>query len=280
MAKTDAPRKNWLKSALVRMTSSDMAQQFLECHVQFVLELMGIGSGSSASWSGEKELRRMLRERYAASGSPLCILDVGSNIGQFLGEVIQPLAAARIPLRVHAFEPSPAAFQVLQAAFGDRADVSLNNFGLGRESGVFELFSNAAGSGLGSLSRRRLDHFGIEFNASEKVRIERLDDYCREHGVERIDLLKLDVEGHELDVLQGGARMLRERRVAILSFEFGGADIDSRAFFQDFWYFFRDNAAGRLHRLTPSGRLIPILEYREIYEQFRPTIFVFLQSGS
>lgn len=277
MARTDAPRKNWLKSALVRMTSGDGAQQFLEGHVQFMLELMGIGAGGSASWSGEKGLGRMLREHYAASGTPLCIFDVGSNIGQFLGEVIQPLVAARIPLHAHAFEPSPAAFHVLHAAFGNRADVSLNNFGLGREPGEFELFSNAAGSGLGSLSKRRLDHFGIVFNASEKVRIERLDDYCREHGIEGIDLLKLDVEGHELDLLQGGARMFRERRIAIVSFEFGGADIDSHTFFQDFWYFFRDNGAGRVHRLTPSGRLIPILKYKEIYEQFRPTIFVVLR---
>jgi len=278
MAKANAPRKNWLKSALVRLTSSDKGQQFLERHVQFMLELMGIGSGSSPSWSGEKGLGRLLRERYLASGSPLCIFDVGANIGQFLEEVIQPLAAARIPLLAHAFEPSPAAFRLLHSTFKDRADVSLCNLGLGREPGEFELFSNAVGSSLGSLSKRSLDHFGVEFNTSEKVRIERLDDYCRDHGVERIDLLKLDVEGHELDVMQGGARMFRERRIAIVSFEFGGADIDSRTFLQDFWYFLRDNGAGSLHRLTPSGRLIPILGYKEIYEQFRPTIFVVLQT--
>jgi FkbM family methyltransferase len=278
MAKANAPRKNWLKSALVRLTSSDIGQQFLERHVQFMLELMGIGSGSSPSWSGEKGLGRLLRERYLASGSPLCIFDVGANIGQFLEEVIQPLAAARIPLLAHAFEPSRQSYEMLEQTFKDHPDFSLNNCALGEAAGEAELYAPAAGSSLSSFSRRRLDHFGLTFDQSEKVKVRTLDEYCWEKSIEAIDLLKLDVEGHELDVMQGGARMFRERRIAIVSFEFGGADIDSRTFLQDFWYFLRDNGAGSLHRLTPSGRLIPILGYKEIYEQFRPTIFVVLQT--
>jgi FkbM family methyltransferase len=269
-------KKDWFKSFLVRLTSSNAAQRLLERNVVFLLELMGIGSGSSPSWSGEKGLGRLLRERYAGSKRPLCIFDVGASAGQFLSVVVQPLAAAGIPFRVHAFEPSPTAFQKLQASFRDRPDISLNNCGLGREPGQFDLFSNAPGSSLASLSRRRLDHFGIDFQASEKVTLIALDDYCRDRRVPSIDLLKLDVEGHELDVLQGGLRMFREHRIGMVSFEFGGADIDSKTFFQDFWYFFRDHADGTLHRITPSGRPMPIRAYAEIYEQFRNTNYLFV----
>lgn len=279
MAQTDSTRKNWLKSALVRLTSSDRAQQILEGRVRFMLELMGIGSAGSVGWSGEKRLGRMLHERYVLSGYPLCIFDVGAHSGQFLQQVIEPLVDAGVPVLTHAFEPSPTAFRALQAVFKERTDVSLNNFGFGRQAGEFQLFANAAGSTLASLSRRRLQHLDLDFNTSERVKIERLDDYCLEHHIEKIDLLKLDVEGHEMDVLNGGVRMFRERRVAILSFEFGGADIDSRTFFQDFWYFFRSTGTGMLYRLTPSGRMVPLLEYKELYEQFCPTVFVYLQPG-
>ena len=263
-----------LKIVVVALTSRPWTQRLLERTVVFLQDLMGIGTGGSPAWSGEKGLGKLLREQYASSRRPLCIFDVGANKGQFLSEVIQQLVAAGIPLRVHAFEPSRAAFDVLRAGFQDRRDVSLNNLGLGREVGEFPLFSNAPGSGLASLSQRRLGHIGLDFNTKESVRIEKLDDYCRQHEIERIDLLKLDVEGHELDVLSGGKRMFHEGRIGMVSFEFGGTHIDSRTFFQDFWYFFKENGGGTIYRITPAGPPFPIIEYREIYEQFRTTNFL------
>lgn len=275
------PEKNWIRSILVRLTSSEVAQEVLEQKVTFLLELMGIGAGGSPNWSGEKGLGRLLREqREATPEKPLCIFDVGASTGQFIDLVIQPLGRIGIPLDVHAFEPSVIAFEKLRAALRDRPEMTLNNIGLGRERGEFDLFSNAPGSSLASLSNRRLDHFGIKFAASEKIRIVTLDDYCQDNRIETIDLLKLDVEGHELDVLLGGKRMFREQRVGMVSFEFGGTDIDSRTFFQDFWYFFQEYGAGTLHRISPSGRPIPIKEYREVYEQFRNTNFLFMKSGA
>jgi FkbM family methyltransferase len=52
---------------------------------------------------------------------------------------------------------------------------------------------------------------------SEKVRIETIDGYCGERGIERIDLLKLDVEGHELDVLNGGVEMFRKSAIGMVT---------------------------------------------------------------
>jgi FkbM family methyltransferase len=263
-----------MKRLLVRFSGSPKAQDLLERGVVFAQDLMGIGSGSSPHSSGETVLAGILRRQYAAAAAPLCVFDVGSNEGQFLEEVFEPLQHSGLPLQVHAFEPSQAAYQVLHDRFQDRPDLRLNHFGLGKQNGEFELFANAPGSGLASLSRRRLDHFGIGFDSSERVAIRKLDDYCLEQGVERIDLLKMDVEGHELDVLEGGARMFRERRIRLASFEFGGGNIDSRTFFQDFWYFFTENGPARLYRITPAGSLAPLPEYREVYEQFRTTNFL------
>lgn len=273
-------RKNWIRSFLVRITSSNQAQALLERGVVFAHQLMGIGSGSSPSWSGENTLRRRLELQQDASGEPICVFDVGANTGQFISSVLMPLQSAGRPLEIHAFEPSPVAFQTLRETFGGKSNVHLNNFGLSHENGEVQLFSDRPGSSLASLSRRRLDHFGIEYEASERVQMRRLDDYCSERQVQRIDLLKLDVEGHELDVLQGAKRLFEERRIGMVSFEFGGCNIDSRTFVQDFWYFFREHGGGRLHRLSPSGTLVPLTEYREDLERFRNTIFVMLQADA
>ncbi len=267
-------RKNWLKSLLVRLSGSRLVQAMLERGVISAQDLMGIGSGSSPAWSGEKVLGALLRQRYSLKSAPLCVFDVGSNRGQFLVQVIEPLQTSGVKMTVHAFEPGRSAFGILKDRFREHEGVRLNNFGLGSQNAEVDLYADAQGSSLASLSPRRLEHFGIRFNFSERISIRVLDDYCREQEVERIDLLKLDVEGHELDVFQGARRMFRERRIAMTSFEFGGANIDSRTFFQDFWYFFRENGGGRLHRITPSGFLVPIPEYREVLEQFRTTNFL------
>ena len=183
-----------------------------------------------------------------------------------------------IPFYAHAFEPSRITYDILYENFKNYPNLTLNNFGLGKVSGEFELFYNEIGSGLASLYKRRLDHLGIEFKYSETVTIQSIDDYCINQGVESIDLLKLDVEGNELDVLMGAVNMLAERRIRMVSFEFGGCNIDSRTYLQDFWYFFQEQGMKNLFRITPSGHLIAIPHYNEVYEQFRTTNFLVLQS--
>jgi hypothetical protein len=50
-------------------------------------------------------------------------------------------------------------------------------------------------------------------------------------------MVKMDIEGHELTALKGFGAALDVARV--LQFEFGGCNIDSRTYFQDFWYFLK-----------------------------------------
>jgi len=123
------------------------------------------------------------------------------------------------------------------------------------------------------LTKRKLDHFNIDFNESEEVSIDTIDNYCSENAIEHIDLLKLDIEGHELDALSGANDMFAKRAIKNVTFEFGGCNIDTRTFFQDFWYFFSKNEF-KLFRITPSGYMHPLKTYKEIYEQFRTINFM------
>jgi hypothetical protein len=86
-------------------------------------------------------------------------------------------------------------------------------------------------------------------------------------------LWKIDVEGHEIDVLMGANHMLKQNKINLITFEFGGCNIDTRSFFQDFYYFFKDRGM-KLFRITPSSYLHPITSYKEIDEQFRTTNFL------
>lgn len=267
-----------IESLLVSLSANDRSQRLLTRSVNFAQYLMGIGSGSCPESSGEEVLVAKLQERYANSKQPLCVFDVGANKGQFLTMIVQGLRVGATPFSAHAFEPSRPTYEFLRANLEGHPNLALNNFGLGEHDGELDLFYDEVGSGLASLSRRRLDFRGIDFKHSERVSIKVLDDYCREREIQSIDLLKLDVEGHELDVLRGGLRMFQERRIEMVSFEFGGCNIDTRTFIQDFWYFLQENGMKKLYRITPSGHLVRLVRYTEALEQFRTSNFLALQS--
>jgi FkbM family methyltransferase len=260
----------WVLNVLAWLCGNSFAQRLLNFNVLAAQYLMGIGAGSRVASSGEETIWRKLRAS-AKANQELCVFDVGANEGQFLEMIASGLGG--VSFRVHAFEPSEKAFAILRQKAGAQPSVVLNNFALGREQGEAKLFYEKTGSGLGSLYKRRLDHFGIDFNQSATVSVQTLDQYCAKQGIQRIDLLKLDVEGYELQVLYGAQRMFSERRIGMVSFEFGGCNIDSRTFLQDFYYFFKERGM-TISRITPSGYLWPIYNYREIDEQFRTTNFL------
>jgi len=62
------------------------------------------------------------------------------------------------------------------------------------------------------------------------------------------------------------------KEIQIIQFEFGGCNIDTKTFFQDFWYFFKENGFA-IYRISPKGPLL-LDKYREADETFRTTNYV------
>jgi FkbM family methyltransferase len=257
-----------LRNMLLSITGFSGFQRALQFIVKGSQYLQGISAGSVVGSSGE---RAVLVRLAAKRKNRYCVFDVGANQGQFANQVLSVLGVDNVDL--HCFEPSPSTFQILNDAMQPYPGLHLNNEALGKEVGHAALYSNEVGSGLASLTRRRLDHFGIDFSRVEDVLVSTLDNYCATRGIEHIDLLKIDVEGHELDVLFGAESMFKANAIDMVTFEFGGCNIDTRTFFQDFFYFFSEKNMA-IYRITPSGYLMRIEKYSEICEQFRTTNFV------
>ena len=194
-------------------------------------------------------------------------LDVGGNFGNWTHELKHEIPSAKIVI----FEPSNEAFKSLEARFAKINDVKLINIALGNANKVATLFADKSASGLASLTKRRVDHFGIDFSYEEEIMVSTLDSWLSTDGNGVIpNVLKMDVEGHELDVLEGATKTLEN--IEIVQFEFGGSNIDTRTYFQDFWYFFKEKGF-ELHRLTPRGPTL-LNNYSENDEVFRPTNYI------
>ena len=216
---------------------------------------------SSVTTSGEVEALKLLARTIPAGG---ILFDVGSNAGQYAVEA----AAILKPAAIYAFEPSRAAFAALGetiAAYGLDGIVRPLRLALGDHAGAAILHSSEAGATIGSLLDLRNPYAPFQAEADEEVIVATLDDFCKERGIERIDLLKIDVEGAELAVLKGASRLLGDRRIGAIQFEFGEGHIDARTYMRDFFDILGKEYA--LHRIVSDG-LRPIPHYSAELEVF------------
>lgn len=207
---------------------------------------LGLHNYSSSAISGESWL---IRHRLAGKARPI-VFDIGANNGEWLGEVRRINAQACI----HAFEPQRALAEQILARHWD---VMVNVAAVGAEAGVLELFDYAdhPGSQHASLVAGVIDSVHGGAVRSTQVSVVPLDAYCMEKGVDRIDLLKIDVEGFELQVLLGAQRMLSEGRIGAIQFEVTQLNLVGRVFVDDFFRLLGPSYT--LHRLLPHG-LMPI----------------------
>jgi FkbM family methyltransferase len=197
---------------------------------------------------------------------PQChvVFDVGAHIGEWTS-----LALGINPrLSIHSFEPSEVTYERLVGR-SFPASVVCNNFGLSSKAEERVLYLFEEGAGINSLYRRQgLESFGLTTQRHEEtVALDTLDHYCQSWDIEGIDYLKLDVEGHELEVFKGASKMLEDERIRIIQFEYGGANIDARVFLKDMVGFLSEFGYA-FHKIYPR-RLEKIEHYDQTLENFQ-----------
>lgn len=247
------------------IASNRLVQQGIKQLVKELDYTRGIGAGAGVGTSGE----RILAELLADLDGNKTVFDVGANEGKFTELINSNVNNTEI----HLFEPQEKLCKQLITEYSKEDDKVINCFALSDKASQTTLYYDEEGSGLASMSKRKLDHYGIEFDDKETIETKTLDGYCDDMGVAEIDLLKLDVEGHEFDILEGVERMLSQQNIRFISFEFGGANIDTRTYFQDYFYLFKKYDYN-IYRILPNSDPFPITQYDEVDEAFRTTNYL------
>jgi len=207
-------------------------------------------------------LNHFLKKEFA-NRDKLCLFDVGANRGQFLKHLI-----AAFPLsEIYSFEPNPECFKILENSVKDYSNVKCLNFGLGNISGEFSIYlpKNDMLSERASLFPNAINFLEANEEVFKQViQVKTLDSFCEENNIQFIDFLKIDTEGYEFNVLLGASRLINEKRINIIQFEFNEMNVEARVFLKDFYNLLKDFSFYRLGQES----LIYLGEYSAINEIF------------
>jgi len=158
-------------------------------------------------------------------------IDVGAHKGEFLSYLLTIKSVKEI----HAFEPQKEIFDILNLNFGKNKKIFLNNEALSdinstREMNLNSLTSTSTFSKINQNSswfkfKNLILNKKNSFQKIEKIKTIKLDDYFKVRNINKIDLLKIDTEGHEFNVLNGAAKVFDNNKIKYLLIEIHHSDM-------------------------------------------------------
>ena len=223
------------------------SQKYYNINVQLfytALNNIGILNYRNEEESGEYDFLK----KYLGNKTSPIVFDVGANRGDYsiMVNKINPTA------KLSSFEPDKTAFSKLKNNIGSGEQIKIYNYGMSDNCGTKEFFNRAdeLGSGHSSLYKEVItDIHHIDF-ISSTYEFSTIDTFVKQNNIEKIDLLKIDTEGHEFAVLIGANDSIEKGLISAIHFEFNEMNVISRVFFRDFANFLKDFD---LYRMLPDG---------------------------
>lgn len=227
----------------------------------YVFSLIGMNYGFAVDkqkWSGENNIFKKINKNLGKK----IIFDVGANIGTYSLEALKIFGPTST---IYSFEPSKNTYQLLKKNTKDYLNILPKNIGLSDLKETLSLHKESELSPEASLYNLESVYSNKEIGIIESIKLETIDSFCLDNSIDKIDLLKLDVEGHEYKVLLGAKNMLYNNKIKSIQFEFGRTHIVSRYFFKDFYELLSPKF--KIYRLLHNG-FREIKQYDILHENF------------
>ncbi len=144
------------------------------------------------------------------------VIDIGGHAARHSHVFCHEIGCAKLAI----FEPLPTHATALQERYSNDAHVTVHECAMGAKAGTAEFVFNTNSPEESGLRERRYNNPGIANLEKFQVEVATLDEFCV--GFERLDFVKIDTEGSEVDILVGGEATIRRLR-PLLSIEYGAA---------------------------------------------------------
>ena len=166
-----------------------------------------------AGWYEQQEVNFL--KRVLKPG--MVFFDIGANMGFYSLISAKQVGPSG---QVHSFEPNPRMFEELKynVNLNSLDNVNLNQLALGDEPGTVQLSLYERGKEVyGSLSQNVYP--GANIIGYDDVEMETVDNYIKKPGIEKVDIIKIDVEGAEFLVFKGAKALLSNSNGPVILFE-------------------------------------------------------------
>lgn len=257
-----------MKQTLIQLISRPWLQPFWEKTLKLCHAGMNVGGGYTIRDSGEKQALHWYFTKVNKKDN-YCVFDVGASHGEFTNDVIDILGNKA---SIYCFEPQTKCYDILVNKFSHQNNVSIFNFALSKENATGNIYFSSEGEAIASLTPNILIKNAGDVRQNE-IAIKTLDSFCADKSISEIDFLKIDVEGHEIDVLLGSERMLAGA-IKCIQFEFGQTCLSTRIFMHDFFELLNDKY--EFYRVLKNG-VYKIKDYHYGLEIFKITNFLAIQ---
>lgn len=160
----------------------------------------------------KNSLRHLLRYLNDLKKDNLRIFDVGANIG-FYTLYLSKNSEKKHGI-VHSFEPNPVTLNVLQKHVKQNnvTNCTINPFGLSNAPQEIEISYSPKNLGAASV-------FGNSGTNKALIKLDTLDHYCKLNNISEIDIIKVDIEGSELNFLKGGTEVINQSKNLLIMME-------------------------------------------------------------
>jgi FkbM family methyltransferase len=241
--------KQLIKKGIVTGLWHTLGRKDLVRLARFLSNESRLDTANNMDSNGELLVQRTVLDQLLNNG-PGVVFDVGANVGEWTKSLYaQSHGAANF--QTHAFEPCQQTHETLRAnleQWGLTSQVIPAQVALSSAPGQRSFYSYGSNVGRNSLHPAS----DVAQQSVETVALETLDQYCRHQEISRIHLMKIDTEGHDLEVIYGGQEMLQKNRIDALQFEYNWRWIDSRHYLKDAFTFFGP-LGYTLGKVTPLG---------------------------
>jgi FkbM family methyltransferase len=144
--------------------------------------------------------------------------DVGANIGQTVNAIKKAYPKGKI----YCFEPFEVTFYNLKKNTENFSNIEYFQFAFGAKQEIIEIDVD-----MNKLTfvQNSLVNNNKYINAhdikKERIKVQTLNEFCRLKSIEKIDYLKIDTEGYDLEVLKGGNELLENMAISFIEIELG-----------------------------------------------------------
>ena len=192
----------------------ELFKTFLAVAAPSLYKKLQLGKYDKLSWSNllESDAEAEILLLQFLLNEQSVFLDVGSNVGAYL-YMAEKYAS---PRNIHGFEPIPALYRRLCRIFPEHRLYAL---ALSNRNAISK-FKIPVIKGSSLLPRGTLNTEYKEADENRStiftVNTARIDDFVKKEGIQRLDLIKIDVEGHEVDTIEGGEESLKKYRPVLI----------------------------------------------------------------